>query len=107
MSATKTFEQVGALLCALIGIFSIVVTAGLAPEVTTRSDTIFLILLIIYTLLAFVPFIAFVYPGFKMPRKSVSVSVRLLEILVLGLFLYAVLILPLQLPVRGQMLNAR
>jgi hypothetical protein len=44
---------------------------------------------------AFVPFIAFVYPGLKTPRKSVLVSVSLLEILVLVLFLYAILIMPL------------
>jgi len=95
MSAKKTFQQIGAFLCALIGIFSIVVTAELAPRATSRSDKLFLIPLIIYTLLAFVPFIAFVYPRLKTPRKSVWVSMSLLELLVLGLFLYAILFFPL------------
>jgi hypothetical protein len=91
VSSTKVFQQAVACLCALIGAWSIMVTAELAEEVTSKSQAFVLVPVIIYALLAFVPFFAFVYPRLKTSRKSVLLSVSLIEILVLGLFLWAIL----------------
>jgi len=93
MSATKTFQQVGAWLCAFLGVWGAAVSVVLARQVTSKSQVLILIPFIFYTLLAFVPFVAFIYPRFKTTRKSVFLGVSLLEILVFGLFLYVILFL--------------
>jgi hypothetical protein len=90
MSSTHLFLKAGACLCALIGVWSILVIAHLTSQVTSASEVLVLILPIIYALLAFVPFLAVIYPRLKTPRTSVLVSVSLVEILVFVLFLCAI-----------------
>ena len=67
-----------------------VITASLLIERAfyTVGDAL---ILIIYTLLAFVPFIVFVYPRFKTSRKPVFLSAGVLEILVMGVFVWSFL----------------
>ena len=91
MSGTKIFQQVGAWICALIGAFSILIVVMTLRQNAVGSDALALIPISIYALLAFVPFLAFVYPRLKTPRKAFSLSVSVIEILVLGLFLLAIL----------------
>jgi len=88
----NTFLKIGACLCILIGALYSVVTAQLLVERAfyTVGDALFLV---IYTLLAFVPFVVFVYPGSKTPRRPVCLSVGILEILVVGLFVWNLLFL--------------
>jgi hypothetical protein len=87
--------KVGAWICLLFGIYiaGVVVMIFVTGHAKTNStgDTLVLFGLIIYPFFALVPFYTFVYPGFKPPRKSVSLGVALLEILVVGLFLWPIL----------------
>ncbi len=83
LSDTKFLLQIGACLSVLIGAPYSVVTARLlfpTPSVSWLQA----LFLITYTLLAFLPFIAFVFPGLKTPRKPVVLSAAVIEILVLG-----------------------
>ena len=95
MSTTSKFLKIGACLCILIGaLFSVVTTQLLVERAfDTGRDAL---ILIIYTSLAFVPFIVFVYPGFKKLRKSVFWSAVVVEFLVLGLFVWNLFIADLR-----------
>ena len=86
----KIFAQIGACLCALIGAVYCVLTAQLLFQRAFYSvrDAV---IIIAYTLVAFVPFLVFVYPKPKTLHRSILVGVALLEILVLGLFLWNIL----------------
>ena len=95
MSSINRLLQVGAWICLLFGIYIAVVVVMVFvtghTKTTSTAEAVGLFSFIIYPFLAFVPFYTFVYPRFKLPRKSVLVSVALLEILVIGLFLCAAL----------------
>ena len=73
----------------LIGGLYIVVTTQLLFPVSYVSALQALVL-IIYTLTAFVPFIVFIFPRLKSPRKSVLLGVAVIEIVVPGLFLWSI-----------------
>ena len=94
MSAMKSILQVGAWICLLIGIYiagvviMIFVTGHTKTNSTAEAFTFFGF--IIYPFLAFVPFCSLVYPGFKSPQKLVLLGAALIEILVLGLFLWPI-----------------
>jgi len=90
MSDAKVFLQLGAWLCVLVGAFYSVLTTQLIfpPRAVSGWQALFLI---IYTLLAFLPFIVFVFPGVETRRKPVLLSAAVTEILVLGLFLWNIL----------------
>ena len=92
MNATTPLLQVGAGLCFLIGLLYSVVTAqGLFDGAFySRLDAL---ILISYTLLAFVPFVAFIYPKLKTHRKPVFLGMAAVEIAILGLFLWNILFL--------------
>jgi hypothetical protein len=95
MSSMKSLLKVGAWICLLFGLYmaGIVVMIFVTGHTKTSSaaESFAFFAFIIYPFLAFVPFYAFVYPGFKSPRKSVSLCVGLLEVLVIGLFLWSAL----------------
>jgi hypothetical protein len=85
----KILLQIGACLCALVGAYGLAVIA--IPLFTVHrigANALVVVAFITYSLLAFVPFGAFVYPRLKSPRKSVSFGVAMLEILVVGIFLW-------------------
>ena len=90
MGNTNIFLKIGACLCILIGALYCVVTTQLLVDRAfyTAGDAL---IIIIYTLVAFVPFIVFFYPRFKTSRKPVLLSAGILEILVIGLFVLNVL----------------
>ncbi len=93
MSTTTIFQKAGACLCALIGVWSILIVIHLAGQISSREQVLILIPFAAYGLFAFVPFAAFIYPRLRTPRKSVAVSMSVVEILVVGLFLWAILFL--------------
>jgi hypothetical protein len=88
MFAIKIFLQAGAWICALIGLFIMVEISVL---LFACSFTLLLIPPLVFSLLAFMPFIAFVLPKEKPPRKLVSLSIALIEILILGFCLWSIL----------------
>jgi integral membrane sensor domain MASE1 len=80
------FPKIGACLCALLGVlYSVLVTKAVLER--AFLSWIHAVVVAIYTLLAFVPFIIFIFPGLKVPGRSVIFSGIAVEILVLGLFL--------------------
>jgi len=93
MSGIRILLQFGAYVCLLLGAYCTVCLVVMLStrRIETGSNALGLLLFIIYTLLAFVPFIAFVYPTSKTTRKPVFVSAALIEVLVLGLFLCQIL----------------
>lgn len=93
MSAPKTFHEIGAWLCAFLGAWCVWLNIVFARQVASMTEALMLIPFILYALLAFVPFIVFVYPRFTTARRLVFWSVSLLEIVVFGLFLCAMLFL--------------
>lgn len=86
LNEAKIIAKIGAWLCVLLGVLYSIVTWLLLFPRSYVSDWQAGVL-ILYTLLAFVPFIVFVYPGLKMPRKPIFWSILALEALLLGLFL--------------------
>ena len=95
MITANILQKAGAYLCALIGVWSILVVAHLAGEVSSWADVHVLILVpfAAYGLFAFVPFAAFIYPRLKEPQRSVYVRISLVEILIVGIFLWAIFFL--------------
>jgi hypothetical protein len=87
MSSMTIILQIGACLCVLVGaLYGVVTVRLLIPkQYVTILQAVFLT---IYTLSAFVPLISFGLPRLKTPRKQVFLSVAVIEILVLGLFLW-------------------
>jgi hypothetical protein len=79
----KSLLQIGAYPCFVLGAYW---TACLLWEVPRP----FPLPLIIYTLLAFVPFITLVYPRVKTRQRLVMLSSALIEIAILGLFVYGI-----------------
>jgi integral membrane sensor domain MASE1 len=80
------FPKIGACLCALLGaLYCVLVTKAMLER--AFLSWIHAVVVAIYTLLAFVPFIIFIFPGLKVPRRSVIFSGIAVEILVLGLLL--------------------
>ena len=86
----KTFAQIGACVCALIGALYCVATAELLIERAFHSATDAMIF-IAYTLFAFVPFVIFIYPKAKTRFKLVAVCAGVLELLIVGLFCWNIL----------------
>ena len=95
MTSMNRLLQVGAWICLLLGIYiaGVVVMIFVTghTKTTSMAETLGIFAFAIYPFLALVPFYTFVYPRFELPRKSVSLSVALLEIVVIGLFLWSVL----------------
>ena len=85
MSATKVFLQVGAWICALIGLYfgAGTVLLFLERDPHAHSDAL---ILVTYTLLTPAPFVAFVYPRFKPHRKLALFACATIEILLLCIF---------------------
>jgi hypothetical protein len=90
MNAVKIFLQAGAWICGLIGLFFM---AEIAVLLFAGSFTLLLISPLVFSLFAFIPFIAFVLPKEKPPRKLVFLSIALIEILILGFCLWSILCL--------------
>ncbi len=86
----KIFLILGACICALIGVLYSVITTYLLFK-TAFYRIVDALILISYTLLAFVPFAALVYPRLRARRKSVYFGAALIEFLVLGLFIWSFL----------------
>jgi undecaprenyl pyrophosphate phosphatase UppP len=85
----KIFLQIGACLCILIGVLYGAGAADLLVDgAFYKGDALVTIFMIIYALLAFVPFAVFVYPTLKTSRKPVFLSAGILEILVMGGFVW-------------------
>jgi hypothetical protein len=93
MSNSKLFLLIGAFVCGLIGAYIAVMAAvGIVTQpIRSLHDLLIAGYLVIYALLAFVPFCAFIYPRFKTSRKSVFVGSAVIEVLVLAFFLCAIL----------------
>ena len=78
--------QLGACVCALLGVLYAVITTQLIFKRAFFS-WIHAVILVVYVLFAFAPFIVFVFPGLKAPRRSVIFGGVAIEVLVLGLFI--------------------
>ena len=91
MSDSKLFLLIGAIICTLIGVYIGGMTAfGLfTQQIRSVHDFFVAGCLVVYALLAFVPFCAFIYPRIKATRKLVFFGFVVIEILVLALFLWA------------------
>jgi integral membrane sensor domain MASE1 len=84
------FPKIGACLCALLGVlYSVLVTKAVLDR--AFLSWIHAVVVAIYTMLAFVPFIIFVFPGLKVPGRPISFTGIAVEILVLGLFVVTLL----------------
>jgi hypothetical protein len=87
--------KVGAWICLLIGAYMssilIMILVTGHTGINSTGDALVMVAFVIFTFFAFVPFYGFVFPRFKSPRKSVSLAVGSLEVLVITLFLFAVL----------------
>lgn len=83
------FAQVGACLCAGIGGLygSIAVAAIFEGFDSTRQAAA----LMAMTLLAFVPFVVFIYPKYKIHFKPLAVPVAILEFLIIAFFMWDIL----------------
>ena len=84
---SKLLLQIGAWPSAVVGALYCLAIPRLFLPVPRVSFT-YALFHISYTLAAFVPFFVFIFPGLKSPRKSVILSVAVVEILVPGLFLW-------------------
>jgi hypothetical protein len=93
LSTANILQKAGACLCASIGVWRILVVAHLTSLASSLEDIVVLIPFTSYGVFAFVPFVAFIYPRLRAPRKSVTVSVSIAEILIIGIFLWAILFL--------------
>jgi hypothetical protein len=60
----------------------------MATQHMSRGDVLVLIALLFYAPLAFGPFIVFVYPKLKTPRKSVSIVASVIEVLLVVMFIW-------------------
>ena len=85
----------GAWVCLLLGIYiaGVVVVIFATDHIQTYStaDAFAFSAFIVYPFVAFVPFFALVYPRLKSLRKPALFSIALLEMLVVGLFLWPIL----------------
>jgi len=79
----------GALLCALIGALYSVLTWQLFAMQALSSSPLRWILPV-YSLLAYAPIIAIIYPRLRAPRKVLLLGGGLVEIVVLGLFTWTI-----------------
>jgi integral membrane sensor domain MASE1 len=89
MSDSKLFLLIGAFICALIGAYiAVMAGVGIFTQPIRSWHELFIAgYLVIYALLAFVPFCAFVYPRFRTSRRSVFVGAAVIEVLVLAFFI--------------------
>jgi hypothetical protein len=94
MSAGKIILKVGAWLSGFIGLYGLtsvaVLVFGKRVPIQSGSDAITLVLSVNCTLVAFIPFLAFVYPTFQTPRRLLVWSAAVIEILILGAFLWLI-----------------
>ena len=86
--AIKISLQVGAWICALIGLFFM---SEIAALLLVGSFSLALIPPFIFALVAFMPFVAFILSKEKPPQKLASLSVALIEIVILGVCLWSIL----------------
>lgn len=95
MSSLNRLLKVGAWICLFFGLYiagiDVMIFATGHTKTASTVEAIGLFAFIIYPFLALLPFCAFVYPRFKLPSKSVLMSVALAEIVVIGLFLWSAL----------------
>lgn len=92
MNSAKPFLQFGACICLLIGIFYTDAVWRLISERVFYgwSDAV---ILVAYTLLCFLPFALFIYPELKRPGRSVLVVGLISEILVVGFFVWNLMLI--------------
>jgi hypothetical protein len=95
MSSLNRFLKVGAWICLFFGLYiagiDVMIFATGHTKTASTAEALGFAALMIYPFFAALPFYTFVYPKFKLPRKSVLTSVALAEIVVIGLFLLAAL----------------
>jgi hypothetical protein len=92
MSLPKILLQIGAYLCLPIGVlYTVAATHFVIDGSIYRGDALVTAIMAAYALIAFLPFVIFVFPKIKTPRTSVFYSVGLLEIFVLMIFVWSFL----------------
>lgn len=86
INAKSVIFRIGAWLCLLIGVFSVWVTAAyiFPPQSPAALPAI---IFVTYTILAFFPFMAFVYPKWATRRKLVFWTAAAIELAVLVFFI--------------------